>query len=98
MTEAYWKDFLENFSESSRTWLEGFDIPTHQFDEAADEYSSQEIFLTSPLITDLKKIAKQQDLSYLLLIQGAFGLLLNRYTGLDEVIYGQGNVSPSKTK
>ncbi|MGD9898778.1 MAG: amino acid adenylation domain-containing protein, partial [Calditrichaceae bacterium] len=73
--------------------LEGFTSPTplpvkmHNNDLPYG-YSKERVLLSPGLSESLTKLAKDNQLTMFTLIQGAWSLLLNRYSGEDDVVFG----------
>ncbi|MDP8933372.1 MAG: condensation domain-containing protein, partial [Cyanobacteriota bacterium] len=88
----------QNLSEAESFWrqrLQGFTAPTpmpieRDFGSAAGEESDreQQILLSVATTAALKTLARQQQLTLNTLVQGAWGLLLSRYSGEEDVIFG----------
>ncbi|MEG4517835.1 MULTISPECIES: amino acid adenylation domain-containing protein [unclassified Microcoleus] len=88
----------QNLSEAESFWrqrLQGFTAPTplpieRGFGDAAPEESDREQQILLPVATTaaLRSLARQQQLTLNTLVQGAWGLLLSRYSGEEDVIFG----------
>jgi amino acid adenylation domain-containing protein len=88
----------QNLSEAESFWrqrLQGFTAPTpmpieRDFGSAAAEESDreQQILLSVATTAALRSLARQQQLTLNTLVQGAWGLLLSRYSGEEDVIFG----------
>ncbi|WP_333183873.1 amino acid adenylation domain-containing protein [Microcoleus sp. B3-D7] len=88
----------QNLSEAESFWrqrLQGFTAPTplpieRDFGAAAGEESDREQQILLPVATTaaLRSLARQQQLTLNTLVQGAWGLLLSRYSGEEDVIFG----------
>ncbi|MEP6515210.1 non-ribosomal peptide synthetase [Microcoleus vaginatus] len=88
----------QNLSEAESFWrqrLQGFTAPTPMpiergFGGAAGEESDreQQILLSVATTAALRSLARQQQLTLNTLVQGAWGLLLSRYSGEEDVIFG----------
>jgi len=88
----------QNLSEAESFWrqrLQGFTAPTpmpieRDFGSAAPEESDreQQILLSVATTAALRSLARQQQLTLNTLVQGAWGLLLSRYSGEEDVIFG----------
>lgn len=52
------------------------------------QYAEQEIKLDKNLSTDLQSLARRQRVTLSTILQGAWGLLLSRYSGDEDVIFG----------
>ncbi|WP_041231847.1 non-ribosomal peptide synthetase [Crocosphaera subtropica] len=79
-----------------KTTLKGFIAPTplgigqsrESFRKAPSRYDEQEKQLSLELTTALQLLAKQQQLTLNTLVQGAFSLLLSRYSGESDIVFG----------
>jgi amino acid adenylation domain-containing protein len=88
----------QDFSSAENYWrsrLSGFSAPTSLTVERdrqlkSDElrYSGQEIRLSETLTSKLQFLASQHQLTFNTLVQGAWALLLSRYSGEDDVVFG----------
>jgi surfactin family lipopeptide synthetase C len=81
--ETFWRDFLKGFtSPTPLTGNHNTHINGHQ------EYTEQEAYLSVELTRTLKALAKAHGITLNNLVQGAWALLLCRYSGEDEAIFG----------
>ncbi|HKV35338.1 MAG TPA: amino acid adenylation domain-containing protein, partial [Pyrinomonadaceae bacterium] len=78
-----------------RAYLEGFRAPTPLVTDHAPAKPDREtgiqrfrVRLSATRTNDLKAFARQQQLTLNTLVQGAWALLLSRYSGQKDVIYG----------
>jgi amino acid adenylation domain-containing protein len=88
----------QDFSSAENYWrsrLSGFSAPTSLSVERdrqlkSDElrYSQQEIRLSETLTSKLQFLASQHQLTFNTLVQGAWALLLSRYSGEEDVVFG----------
>ncbi len=86
---GYWKHVIENFSSHSKVWLEDFEIDRSSLKRKnIRTYHHEEIPIDSELAKILKKFVVKNKLTISTLIHGAWGLLLNRYSTADDIIYG----------
>ncbi len=87
----------QDLSEADAFWrqaLKGFEAPT-QFgtarpsrSETAQIYESQQISLSVETSTALQALARQQEVTLNTVTQGAWALLLGRYSGERDVVFG----------
>ncbi len=81
--EAYWRDLLKGFT--SPTPLPGSrsgHINDHQ------DYTEQEAHLSAELTNTLRMLAKEHGVTLNNIVQGVWALLLSRYSGEEDVVYG----------
>jgi len=88
----------QDMAEAEQFWreqLKGFIAPTTLNVETAGTTASQEVFQVkksielSPTTTEaLQTLAKQHNLTLNTLVQGAWALLLSRYSGEEDVVFG----------
>ena len=97
-----YRDYVEwllaqDLSEAEEFWtrtLRGFTEPTSfgQLTPGSDSegvsYEDLELWLTSEETAWLQSFARQNRLTMFTLVQGAWALLLSRYSGSDDVVYG----------
>ncbi len=90
---------LQDFTKAQSFWLRtlnGFTAPTpidvdHAYRTKSDEaegYGKQEIRLPETLTKALQSLAEQHQLTLNTLVQGAWALLLSRYSGESDVVFG----------
>lgn len=83
--EPFWRKTLKGFSAPTplvidhRAALAGND-GTHQADQV--------VWLSSEITTSLRTLAEENELTLNTIVQGAWALLLNRYSGQDDVVFG----------
>jgi amino acid adenylation domain-containing protein len=87
----------QDFSKSEQFWrktLDGAPTPlingwVNDSDSVAElTYADKTLHLTETLNKDLQSLAKSADLTLNTLVQGAYALLLSRYSGEETVIFG----------
>jgi amino acid adenylation domain-containing protein len=91
----------QDFSKAENFWrstLNGFSAPTAltvdrtrpvKSDETEDYwYGQQKIRFSRDLTAKLQFLAQQHQLTFNTLVQGAWALLLNRYSGEEDVVFG----------
>nr|WP_231936465.1 non-ribosomal peptide synthetase [Fischerella sp. NIES-3754] len=87
----------QNLSEAETFWrqtLKGFTAPTkigeNQNDQQTptDNYKEQELRLQASTTAALQSLAQKHQLTLNTLVQGAWALLLNRYSGEADVLFG----------
>ena len=83
--ETYWRELLRGFGEP--TPLGGTPRSANQ-QKHETRYAEQEISLSQELTSTLSSLARRHELTLNTLTQGAWGLLLSRYAGVDDVIFG----------
>ncbi|HSL53916.1 MAG TPA: condensation domain-containing protein, partial [Pyrinomonadaceae bacterium] len=83
--ESFWRQTLAGFT--SPTPIGGLTTSTGKRD-----YASQERPLPATLTRNLETLAQEHQLTMNTLLQGAWGLLLGRHSGRDDVLFG-GTVS-----
>jgi non-ribosomal peptide synthetase component F len=82
--ETFWKQTLQGFTvPTSLQHLQQIGIP-----EEATGYRERELFLSAQMTGALETFAKQHQLTINTLVQGAWALLLARYSGQSDVAFG----------
>jgi amino acid adenylation domain-containing protein len=81
--EKFWRDFLKGFT--SPTPLIGSHSACANEHE---QYTEQEAQLSAALTGALRALAKAQGVTLNNLVQGAWALLLSRYSGEEDVVFG----------
>jgi len=81
--EGFWRRTLEDVTAATTFSAE----PSHNR-EAAESYGEQRLTLSPEASTSLRQLARQYGLTLNILTQGAWALLLSRYTGERQVVFG----------
>jgi amino acid adenylation domain-containing protein/non-ribosomal peptide synthase protein (TIGR01720 family) len=83
--ERFWRQRLQGFTKPTPHVAAG----RHRGDPAANEdYAERELCLRQSLTEALHEAGQRQQLTLNTLVQGAWGLLLSRYSGEEDVIFG----------
>lgn len=82
--EAFWRQTLQGVT--APTPLTNLEV--HSLSAQPEKYLEQSLKLSPATTTALKSLAKQHQLTLNTIVQGAWALLLSRYSGEDEVVYG----------
>jgi amino acid adenylation domain-containing protein/non-ribosomal peptide synthase protein (TIGR01720 family) len=80
--EAFWRKQLEGFAAPTPFRVERGDVG------AEDGFEERTLLLGEPESAALQGFARQQQITVSTLVQGAWALLLARYSGEEEVVYG----------
>ena len=83
--ERYWRGVLEGFS--SPTSIRGA-RPHDKVGKESREYGSHLTELSDEVSDRLKALAKEQRLTMNTLVQGAWALVLSKYSGQQDVVFG----------
>ncbi len=83
--EAFWRQTLAGFTHPTPL---PFDHTPNQQLQAGSDYAIQELKLSLATTAALQALARQQQLTLNTLIQGAWAILLSRYSGQTEVLFG----------
>lgn len=81
--ETFWRDFLKGFT-APTPLIGGHNAYTNEH----QQYIEQETRLSAALTGALRGLAKAQGVSLNNLVQGAWALLLSRYSGEQDVVFG----------
>lgn len=84
-TEAFWRQKLLGFTKPTTLGIEAGAIKALSEHE---DLAQQEIPIPQTTLSSLQTIAQQHRLTLNNLLQGAWAILLSRYSGLDDVIFG----------
>lgn len=83
--ESFWRNYLKSFTTPTT-------LPVSQHadkaDEAKEAASEQEITLSSESVARLRTFAQENEVTLNTVIQGAWSLVLSRYSGQEEVVFG----------
>jgi len=84
-SEKFWKAYLQDFD--TPTQISPAPYPGAA-SEVAEIYDEQELWLPEELTNELQVFARSNKLTISTLVQGAWSILLGRYTGHDDVVFG----------
>jgi amino acid adenylation domain-containing protein/non-ribosomal peptide synthase protein (TIGR01720 family) len=85
IAEAYWRSTLKGFSKPTPLVAA---LNPDGMPEVEDRYVKLSTQLSVAISTALRSFARQHQLTLSVLVQGAWALLLCRYTGEEDVVYG----------
>ncbi|RMF35672.1 MAG: non-ribosomal peptide synthetase, partial [Chloroflexi bacterium] len=85
--EAFWREMLAGFTAPTPLTV---DVPPARSRpaEGQDDYAMQRILLPAETRAALDALARKHQLTLNTLVQGAWALLLSRYSGEDDVVFG----------
>lgn len=83
--EEYWRKSLQGFQAPTPMHV---DKPIGKRNKQAEEFTEIEWKLSQKTTADLQNLARQHGLTLNTLIQGGWAVLLNRYSGEDDVVFG----------
>ncbi|HEX7175844.1 MAG TPA: amino acid adenylation domain-containing protein, partial [Pyrinomonadaceae bacterium] len=83
--ESFWRGALRGLSTPTPLWLDR--APTGGLDQAS-RHDRQETILPAALTRELTSLARRNQLTLNTMIQGAWALLLGRYSGQEDVMFG----------
>ncbi len=83
--EAYWREQLSGFTSPTRLAVSS---ARHSDIAGTDRQGDERQFVSSATTSKLVNFAEDHGLTLNTLVQGAWALLLSRYSGEDEVLYG----------
>jgi hypothetical protein len=84
--EAFWRKLLSGFSAPTPFTVDRACIATSESPEA--EHAEQTAHLSARLTSRLQTFAEEEAVTLNTLVQGAWALLLSRYSGEDDVVFG----------
>ena len=83
--EEFWRQTLKGISAPTPL---GGDRSAKAVSPQGEQYREERTQLTKAMTAALQSLARQQQLTLSTIIQGTWALLLSRYSGEDEVVYG----------
>ncbi|MFP5263076.1 MAG: amino acid adenylation domain-containing protein [Blastocatellia bacterium] len=83
--EAYWREALKGFTAPTSL---GIDCARTNPAEQAQGHDEQFLSLPSSVTEQLQSFARKHQLTFNTLVQGAWALLLSRYSGEEEITFG----------
>jgi amino acid adenylation domain-containing protein len=83
--EAFWREKLKGVSRPAQMWVDrgAGGLPSRQ-----EVYGDQHLLMSRAASEKLQGLARQHHLTMNTVLQGAWGLLLSRYSGDSDVIFG----------
>lgn len=83
--EAFWRQMLKGFTTPTQLPV---DRQSHNLPSQEEDYDWQRIHLSEAATIALQALARQHQLTLNTLVQGAWALLLSRYSGESDVVFG----------
>lgn len=84
--EQYWRHLLRGFTEPTVLGMD--QAPSTRVGHQEGRYDSEELTLPEAATTALSRWARQQQLTVNTVVQGALAVLLSRYSGSEDVVFG----------
>src|ERR687885_1169755 len=84
-SEAFWRNKLQGFTKPTAL---GMEAESSSFSDQKERYGEQKAVLSASATTALQSLVKQHHLTLNNLVQGVWALLLNRYSGEEDVVFG----------
>jgi amino acid adenylation domain-containing protein len=85
LTEAYWRETLKGLRAATPL---GVDRSDDDLTEGSEPYDEQEARLPEESTSALVALGRRHGLTLNTLVQGAWALILGRYSGRDDVVFG----------
>src|SRR6185295_10976226 len=82
--EVYWREQLRGFSAATRLGIE----TEREAEQSGGEYGEELISLPESLSARLQQWGRTEQVTLSAIIQGAWGVLLSRYSGESDVVFG----------
>jgi amino acid adenylation domain-containing protein len=86
--EAFWRRTLKGFAEPTRLGLELKSINAELQPPQSQNYEEQHLNLSESTTAGLQKLGREQQVTLNTVMQGAWALLLSRYSGSEDVVFG----------
>ncbi|MEH2442404.1 amino acid adenylation domain-containing protein [Nostoc sp.] len=83
--EVFWRGTLQGFKSPTPLGIEAEPIT---FSAQEERYGEQKAHLTASATAALQSLVRQHQLSLNIVVQGVWALLLSRYSGLEDVVFG----------
>ena len=83
--ERYWRHTLKGFTAPT---LLGVDQGPATAGHQPGHYDAQQLTLSEPATAALHRLARQHQLTLYTLVQGAWAVVLSRYSGTEDVVFG----------
>jgi amino acid adenylation domain-containing protein len=83
--EIFWQQYLKDFTTVTSL---GIDNNIGIQNQVSKDYDTQILHLSHQETTALQSLARQQQLTLNTIFQGAWGILLSRYSGENDIVFG----------
>ncbi|NJM73771.1 MAG: hypothetical protein HC862_28665 [Scytonema sp. RU_4_4] len=83
--ETFWRDKLQGFKSPTPLGMKAEPV---NFSDEQERYGKQEACLPALATTALQSLVRKHHLTLNILVQGVWALLLSRYSGLEDVVFG----------
>ncbi|MEA5505983.1 amino acid adenylation domain-containing protein [Halotia wernerae UHCC 0503] len=83
--ETFWRQKLKGFTAPTKLMLD--QIP-NSLPSLGEDFDNQHIFLSQSLTNALQSLARRHQLTLNILIQGVWAVLLSRYSGEQDIVFG----------
>ena len=83
--EQFWRQLLKGFSAPTAL---GIERRVRTVEEVEDQYEDQNLQLTAEATAALQQLARNHQVTLNTVVQGAWALLLSRYSGSEDVVFG----------
>ena len=86
--EEFWRGRLKGFAEPTRLGIERKSIAGALEPPQSDNFAEQYLHLSESITAGLQRVGREQQVTLNTVVQGAWALLLSRYSGSEEVVFG----------
>src|SRR6266481_200854 len=83
--ESFWRELLKGFNAATRLAI---GQNCGKLLGEAGEYGSEQIFVSEEMTWTLQRLSRQHQLTLSTFVQGPWGLLLSRYGGGEDIVFG----------
>ncbi len=84
-SKGYWQELLKDFTAPTSVDV----LPKIESLHPGEfRYETKEIKISNKITEVLKNVARKHDITLNTMVQGAWGLLLSRYTGTEDIVFG----------
>ena len=86
--EQFWRELLKGFTAPTALGIERRIEAQERSEDTQARYVEHEVRLTAEATTELQQLARTQQVTLNTVVQGAWALLLSRYSGSEDVVFG----------
>ena len=86
--EQFWRELLKGFSVPTALGIERRIEAQEKSEVTRERYVEHEVRLTAEATAELQQLARTQQVTLNTVVQGAWALLLSRYSGSEDVVFG----------
>ncbi|HLO01608.1 MAG TPA: amino acid adenylation domain-containing protein [Symbiobacteriaceae bacterium] len=85
--ESFWRQYLQGFTEPNRLQMERL-TPSAELQDEQGHVCMEALALSAEATTALEAVARRHQLTVNTVVQGAWAILVSRYSGNEDIVFG----------